>query len=58
MDVATVFLNANVESDIYMEQPEGHNISGPGSIGLVFHMKKSLYGIYEEPKSRTALFTS
>ena len=57
MDVVTAFLNANVESDIYMEEPEGHHVSGPNGTRLVCHLKKARYGIREAPKAWNALFT-
>jgi hypothetical protein len=49
--VVTDFLNAEVESDVYMEQPQGHIITPPDGIRLVCHLKKALYGIREAPKA-------
>jgi hypothetical protein len=44
IDVTIAVLNARVEKDIYMEQPQGHYIDGTR---LLFHLKKTLYNIRE-----------
>ena len=43
MDVTTAFLNATLDEEIYMQQPEGYEIS-KGS-DLVCKLNKSLYGL-------------
>ena len=58
MDVVTAFLNVEVESDIYMEQPQGHITTPPDGTRLVCHLKKALYGIREAPKAWNALLTA
>ncbi len=58
MDAVSAFLNADIESNIYMEQPEGCHGSGPNGTRLVCHLKKGLYGIREAPKAWNNLLTS
>jgi len=48
MDFVTAFLNALVEEEIYMEQPEGFNQENPG---MVFRLKKSLYGLKQASRN-------
>ena len=43
MDVVTAFLNGKLDEEIYMQQPEGYQISGKEN--LVCRLKKSLYGL-------------
>ena len=45
MDVATAFLNADIDADIYVEQPPGYE----DNTGLVCKLNKSLYGIRQAP---------
>jgi hypothetical protein len=42
IDISHAFLNGDLEEDIYMEQPEGFEVGGPG---YVCKLKKSLYGL-------------
>ena len=51
MDMVAAFLNAEVEADIYMEQPQGHNTTPPDGTRLVCYLKKALYGIREAPNA-------
>ena len=51
MDVVTAFLNANVVSNIYMEQPQGFEEKSKDGGTLVCKLKKALYGIREAPPS-------
>ena len=45
LDIKTAYLNANVEKEIYMKQPEGFEVSSkPGDL-LVSKLQKSLYGL-------------
>jgi hypothetical protein len=48
MDVKYAFLQGDLHEEIYMEQPPGfiHNDSS-----LVFHLKKSLYGLKQTPRT-------
>jgi len=43
MDVKTAFLNGDIDHEIYMRQPEGHEVKGKEH--LVCKLNKSLYGL-------------
>ena len=58
MDVVTVFFNADVESDIYMESPQGFGSIVADGPRLACHLKHALYGIREAPKACNALLTA
>jgi len=58
MDVVTTFLNADVELDIYMEQPQGFVVLSPSGDRLICHLRKVLYGIRKAPRAWNALLTS
>jgi hypothetical protein len=49
MDVKTVFLNGEVEQEVYIEQPEGFVIHGKES--HVCKLKKALYGLKQAPRA-------
>jgi hypothetical protein len=49
MDVVTAFLNADVMTAIYMEQPEGYHVPSSTGTRLVCKLDKALYGIREAP---------
>ncbi len=51
MDVVTAFLNADVVSKVYMEQPAGFTTVSPDGHILVCKLKKALYGIREAPRA-------
>ncbi|BBN69916.1 transposable element gene [Prunus dulcis] len=48
MDVKTVFLNGDLEEEIYIEQPKGFVV--PGQEKKVCKLVKSLYGLKQAPK--------
>ena len=48
MDVKTAFLHGDLDEEIYMEQPEGYEVSGKEH--LVCKLKKSLYGLKQSPR--------
>ena len=48
MDVVTAFLNGKLDEEIYMQQPDGYQVSGKGN--LVCRLKKSLYGLKQAPR--------
>ena len=43
MDVKSVFLNGELDEEIYMEQPQGFIVAGSES--LVCRLKKAIYGL-------------
>ena len=44
-DVSTAYLHADVETELYMTQPQGFKVQGPNGEQLVCHLKKSIYGL-------------
>jgi len=56
MDVKTVFLNGDLEEEIYMTQPEGCKV--PGQENKVCRLRKSLYGLKQAPKQWYEKFDS
>ena len=48
MDVKTIFLNGDLEEEIYMLQPEGYIT--PGQEHKIFKLNKSLYSLKQAPK--------
>jgi hypothetical protein len=44
MDISTAYLHADIEEDLYMEQPEGYAEPGRDQ-KMVCKLKKSLYGL-------------
>ena len=49
MDVKTVFLNGELDEEIYMKQPDG--FVPDGQEGKVCKLLKSLYGLKQAPKT-------
>ena len=45
MDVKSAYLNANIDCDIYLEQPKGFESKGKNNESKVLKLKKSLYGL-------------
>lgn len=43
IDISHVFLNGDLEEDVYMEQPNGFKV--PGGRRLVLHLGKSIYSL-------------
>nr|AAW28564.1 Retrovirus-related Pol polyprotein from transposon TNT 1-94, putative [Solanum demissum] len=54
MDVKTVFLNGELEEEIYMEQPEGFVV--PGKEEKMYRLVNSLYELKQAPKQWHAKF--
>ena len=48
IDVATAFLNGNLEVEVYTAQPEG--FASKGSEHLVCRLKRSIYGLKQSPR--------
>ena len=51
MDVKTAYLNAPIDTEIYMEQPEGFRETGPNGEELVCKLNKSLYGLKQSGRN-------
>jgi hypothetical protein len=47
MDVKSAFLNGDLNEEVYMEQPEGFELSD--NPNLVCKLKKDLYGLKQAP---------
>jgi hypothetical protein len=56
LDVKTAFLHGDLEEEIYMEQPAGSTTRGKEHI--VYHLKKSLYGLKQSPRQWYKKFDS
>jgi hypothetical protein len=48
MDVKSAFLHGDLQEEIYMEKPPGY-VQNDSS--LVYHLKKSLYGLKKAPRA-------
>ncbi|KAK3880550.1 hypothetical protein Pcinc_014947 [Petrolisthes cinctipes] len=51
MDVKTAYLNADIDCDIYLEQPEGFVKTNEKGDKLVCKLKKSLYGLKQSGRN-------
>jgi hypothetical protein len=49
MDVKSTFLNGKLEEEVYIEQPEGFQLSE--NANYVFELKKVVYGIKQAPRA-------
>ena len=49
MDVKTAFLNADIDYEIYVKQPEGYEVT-KGDKPLYCKLKKSLYGLKQSSR--------
>jgi hypothetical protein len=49
MDVKSYFLNGDLKEEVYMEQPEGFQLSD--NPDLVYKLKKDLYGLKQAPRA-------
>ena len=45
LDISTAYLHADIEEEIYMEQPEGYEVTGENGEYLVCKLNKSIYGL-------------
>ena len=54
LDVETAFLNAAVEEEIYVKQPDGFHVGSPD---MVLKLKKALYGLKQAPYNWNKLLT-
>ena len=51
MDVVTAYLNAPIDCEIYIDQPEGFRESRNSGELLVYRLKKSLYGLKQSGRN-------
>ena len=51
MDVKTAYLNAPIDREIYIEQPEGFRKSGKSGETLVCKLKRWLYGLKQSGRN-------
>ena len=58
MDVKTAYLNAPIDCEIYMEQPEGFEISSENGEKLVYRLNKSLYGLKQSGRNWNSMLHS
>jgi hypothetical protein len=49
MDIKSVFLNGELEEEVYIEQPEGFQLSK--NTYYVCKLKKALYGLKQAPRA-------
>ena len=55
MDVKTAYLNAPIDCELYIEQPEGYERKGPNGQKLVCKLKKSLHGLKQSGRNWNCL---
>ena len=48
-DVSTAFLHANLDEDVFVQQPPGHVVEGKEK--WVYKLKKAMYGLKNAPKA-------
>jgi hypothetical protein len=58
LDVVTVFLEADIEEEIYMRQPEGFRHTDINGEERVCLLKKSLHGLKQDPRNRNKTITA
>ena len=58
MDVKTAYLNAPIDCEIFLEQPEGFEIASSSNDVLVYKLKKSLYGLKQSGRNWNSLLHS
>ena len=51
MDVKTAYLNAPIDCEIYMEQPEGYEVRSHTDKKLVCKLERSLYGLKQSGRN-------
>ena len=51
MDVKAAYLNAPIDCELYVEQPEGYEVKSKTGEKLVPKLKKSFYGLKQSGKN-------
>lgn len=51
MDIKMAYLNAPIDCELYMEQPEGYERKGPNGEKLVCKLRKPLYGLKQSGRN-------
>lgn len=51
MDVSTAYLNASIDTEIYIKQPEGYEVKSEDGEELVWKLNKSLYGLKQSGRN-------
>ena len=49
MDVSTAFLYADIQEQVFVEQPPGFEVKDKNGGDMVMQLKKSLYGLAQSP---------
>jgi len=57
VDISTAYVNAEVEEEIFMKQPQGFEIKDKDGRELVCKLKKSLYGLKQSGRNWNRLIT-
>ena len=58
LDVKSAFLNAPIDCEIYMKQPEGFELRNEKGDNLVLKLKKSLYGLKQSGRNWNSILDS
>ena len=56
MDVRTAYLNAPIDCEVYVNQPEGFEVKEEGKM-LVWKLNKSLYGLKQSGRNWNIVLT-
>ena len=58
MDVKSAYLNAPIDCELYVEQPEGYGIEKKGDCKLVWKLQKSLYRLKQSGRNWNSMLHS
>ena len=51
IDIKTAYLNAPIDCELYVEQPEGFTLTDRKGENLVYKLKKSLHGLKQSGRN-------